>query len=64
MIYNLVEDNFGAGRQVLGSLIFLRFICPAIISPTRYNLADGENFFQLLSFFSPLFLIYFFFLSF
>lgn len=47
MIYKIVENKFeDTGQQILGSLLFLRFICPAIVSPVRYNLVPG-NYYQL-----------------
>lgn len=43
-IYSVVEDTFKqTGLQVLGSLLFLRFICPAIVSPARFNLSEGRD---------------------
>lgn len=43
-IYSVVEETFKqTGQQVLGSLLFLRFICPAIVSPGRFHLSEGES---------------------
>jgi len=45
MIYKMVENKFeDTGQQILGSLLFLRFICPAIVSPVRYNLVTGNHY--------------------
>lgn len=30
------------GTSIVGGFIFLRFICPAIVTPTAYNILKGE----------------------
>ncbi len=38
-----VEARFkDIADRIVGSVLFLRFICPAIVSPHRYNLDRGE----------------------
>lgn len=39
-VHSVVSEHFdeNVGNQVLGSIMFLRFVCPAIVNPEKYEL--------------------------
>lgn len=41
-VYTMVERRTSqeVGLQVMGSILFLRFICPAIVNPVKYSVVD------------------------
>jgi hypothetical protein len=48
MLYALAENKFPGshtGEQIIGNVLFLRFICPAIVSPDRLSLVSGLSYF-------------------
>ena len=43
MIYQEVEDKFeGCGQNTIVTVIFLRLLCPAIVSPHTFDLVDRK----------------------
>mmetsp|Transcript_2856 Transcript_2856/g.3786 ORF Transcript_2856/g.3786 Transcript_2856/m.3786 type:complete len:625 (-) Transcript_2856:25-1899(-) len=38
-----IENKFQEGFKVVGCIIFLRFFCPAVVSPTRYGIVAKDE---------------------
>ncbi len=42
--HQMVEERFNEkGYQLIGGFFFLRFVCPALVSPERVGLASGTR---------------------